>query len=70
MNLLYQREAVENELYDTNCLIIKKEDILQKIEQCEEFKKKYANGYKRIIRTQTHKSVEDKLNRIKVSKGH
>ncbi len=56
-------EVAANELYDTNLFIIKNEDILQKIEQCEEFKKKYISGYKRIIRNQTHKSVEDKLNR-------
>lgn len=56
-------EAAANELYDTNLFITRNEDILQKIEQCEEFKKKYVSGYKRIIRNQTHKSVEDKLNR-------
>ena len=56
-------EIAEEELYDTNLLIEKKEDIYKKIEQCEVIKKKYPNGYKRIIRTQTSKSVEDKLDR-------
>lgn len=56
-------EIAEEELYDTNRLIEKKEDICKKIEQCEAIKKKYPNGYKRIIRMQTSKSVEDKLDR-------
>lgn len=56
-------EIAEEELYDTNHLIEKKEDIYKKIEQCEAIKKKYPNGYKRIMRTQTSKSVEDKLDR-------
>lgn len=58
-------EIIEDELFDTNFWIKKNEGVLQRIKQCEEFKEKYANGYKRIIRTQTHKSVEDKLNRKK-----
>lgn len=56
-------EIAADELYDTNFFIIKNKDIVEKIEQCEEFKKKYASGYKRIIRTQTHRTVKDKLNR-------
>lgn len=56
-------EIAMEDLYDTELLIEKKEDICEKIEQCEEIKKKYPCGYKRIIRVQTSKFVEDKLNR-------
>lgn len=56
-------EIAAEELYDTNLFIIKNEDLVEKIEQCEEFKEKYVSGYKRTIRNQAHKSVEDKLNR-------
>lgn len=56
-------EIATEDLYDTELLIEKKEDICEKIEQCEEIKKKYPCGYKRIIRVQTSKFVEDKLNR-------
>lgn len=52
-------EIATEDLYDTELLIEKKEDICEKIEQCEEIKKKYPCGYKRIIRVQTSKFVED-----------
>ena len=56
--------AQENR-YNIICSIKKKKDICEKIEQCETIKKKYPNGYKRIIRKQASKDVKDRLNREK-----
>lgn len=56
-------EIAEENLCDINMLIDTKEDICEKIEQCEAVKKKYSEGYKRIVRVQTSKFVEDKLDR-------
>lgn len=61
-------EIAEDDLDDTVQLIEKKEDMLEKIELCKEIKKRYLHGYKRIIRVQSSKSVEDKLDRKKKAK--
>ena len=56
-------EMAAEDLANINHLIYKMEDIYEKIEQCESVKKDYPEGYFRIVKSQTSKPVNDKLDR-------
>ena len=56
-------EMAAEDLANKNHLIYKMEDIYEKIEQCESVKKDYPEGYFRIVKSQTSKPVNDKLDR-------
>ncbi len=56
-------EMAAEDLANINHLIYKMEDIYEKIEQCESVKKDYPEGYLRIVKSQTSKPVNDKLDR-------
>lgn len=56
-------EMAAEDLANINHLIYKMEDIYEKIEQCESVKKDYHEGYFRIVKSQTSKPVNDKLDR-------
>lgn len=56
-------EMAAEDLANINHLIYKMEDIYEKIEQCESVKNDYPEGYFRIVKSQTNKPVNDKLDR-------
>lgn len=56
-------EMAAEDLANINHLIYKMEDIYEKIEQCESVKKDYPEGYFRIVKSQTSKPVNYKLDR-------